>query len=689
MKYVNIREEELKNKIANDYFNAFDCTKIIGNIDFCVGVSEESLFWAEAKKGISDIHHALVQLILTIGKARTFDKFLPPPMLGAFDAEKIAFIPYNKIHDIFYQNDFNWNVAPSNHETKEFKQIHEKVQSILHQETLVFTYDKDDDDDLKDFIELNFDCDESDKNSLFLKIDSNKNKRERKGSFFTPQMWVELSQKYLTDTLGENWQDEYTVWDCAAGTGNLLNGLTNKYNIWASTLDMQDVEVMKDRIKNGTNLLESHVFPFDFLNDDFSQLPKGLQDIINHPEKCKKLVIYINPPYAEATSARTVAGTGENKAGVATNSRASERYKPLIGSASNEMFALFMARIYEKMPYAILGQFSKMKFIQGSNFRQFKTYFLAKYLGGFIVPASTFDNVKGKFPIGFTLWDLSEKEKIKRIKTTVFESNGKLSGKKYFYGNLKKSINKWLVDYYGRENAYKTIGTLSTRGNDFQNQKYIYIATAIDNETHDTKVQLSQFNIIPISVYFSVRHCMEASWLNDRDQFLYPNGGWKNDTQFQNDCLTFSLFHSQNRVSSVDGINHCIPFTEQEVNAKDTFESHFMTQFIKGKLKPECNGSLINDSIHRTTPLIFSKEAQAVFEAGKALWQYYHQQENAHVNASFYDIRAYFQGRNHQGKMNHKSNDGTYMALIESLREAQKNLQKVIVPKVYDYEFLK
>jgi hypothetical protein len=29
------------------------------------------------------------------------------------------------------------------------------------------------------------------------------------------------------------------------------------------------------------------------------------------------------------------------------------------------------------------------------------------------------------------------------------------------------------------------------------------------------------------------------------------------------------------------------------------------------------------------------------------------------------------------------------MALIESLREAQKNLQKVIVPKVYDYEFLK
>ena len=98
--------------------------------------------------------------------------------------------------------------------------------------------------------------------------------RERKGSFFTPQIWVELSQTYLTHVLGEDWQDEYYVWDCAAGTGNLLTGLTNKYNIWASTLDTQDINVMKDRIKNGANLLESHVFQFDFLNDDFNKLPE-------------------------------------------------------------------------------------------------------------------------------------------------------------------------------------------------------------------------------------------------------------------------------------------------------------------------------------------------------------------------------------------------------------------------------
>ncbi|MEY4768928.1 MAG: hypothetical protein RL637_1567, partial [Pseudomonadota bacterium] len=61
MSYLAIREEELKNKIAQNYFNEFDCSKIIGNIDFCVTISEsESLLWAEAKKGISDSYSSIV-----------------------------------------------------------------------------------------------------------------------------------------------------------------------------------------------------------------------------------------------------------------------------------------------------------------------------------------------------------------------------------------------------------------------------------------------------------------------------------------------------------------------------------------------------------------------------------------------------------------------------------------------------
>ena len=32
----SIREEELKNKGSADFFGAFDATRIVGNVDFCV-----------------------------------------------------------------------------------------------------------------------------------------------------------------------------------------------------------------------------------------------------------------------------------------------------------------------------------------------------------------------------------------------------------------------------------------------------------------------------------------------------------------------------------------------------------------------------------------------------------------------------------------------------------------------------
>lgn len=84
----------------------------------------------------------------------------------------------------------------------------------------------------------------------------------------------------------------------------------------------------------------------------------------------------------------------------------------------------------------------------------------------------------------------------------------------------------------------------------------------------------------------------------------------------------------------------------------------------------------------------FSAEAKAVFAAGKALWKYYHEQPQANPNASFYDIRAYFQGRDKNGKMNKDSADAQYMALIGSLRQAQKVLAIKIAEKVYKYGFL-
>ena len=160
---ATILEEELKNKVAADWFGAFDCSRILGKVDFCAAVpatdlplcDAESVLWAEAKRGVdAPLDFALVQLILTIGKERTFDRHLPPKYLAAFNAAKIAFIPYSEVVEIFYQNDFNWNVAPSDHETREFGDLYQRVVRILESATLEFDFTQDE-AELRRFIRVN------------------------------------------------------------------------------------------------------------------------------------------------------------------------------------------------------------------------------------------------------------------------------------------------------------------------------------------------------------------------------------------------------------------------------------------------------------------------------------------------------------------------------------------------------
>lgn len=513
--------------------------------------------------------------------------------------------------------------------------------------------------------------------------------RERKGSYFTPQQWVELSQEYLAAELGEDWQDEYYIWDCAAGTGNLLNGLSNKYNIWASTLDQADVDVMHDRIENGANLLHKHVFQFDFLNDPFTKLPQPLQDIINDEEKRKKLVIYINPPYAEAANKKTVTGHGKNKMNVAVQNLIYEKYISKIGIAGREVFAQFFIRIYYEIPSVVLAEFSTLKILQAPNFRDFRQTFRAKLGRSFIVPANSFDNVKGKFPIGFFIWHLDQGEDFRETICDVFDEQLQYLGTKYISSEEdSKSINDWIILTRNRKEEQQ-IGFLSAKGNDFQNTNYIFIINNKNQLPHPRGTWVTDKNIKEISIYFAVRHCIEATWLNDRDQFLYPNDGWQTDNEFQADCLAYTLFN--NNIQSEFGINHWIPFTEQEVNAKEKFQSNFMSNYIQGKCskKEHTQIELFDQTKNEITPLVFSEEAQEVMDAGRELWRYYHAQPDANPNAALYDIRLYFQGKNEKGKMNNSSNDARYTQLIATLRENLKTLAQKIEPKVYEYGFLK
>src|SRR5690606_9684428 len=89
------------------------------------------------------------------------------------------------------------------------------------------------------------------------------------------------------------------------------------------------------------------------------------------------------------------------------------------------------------------------------------------------VPAETFDNVKGKFPIAFTIWNTSVKSKISTIETDIYDKNGNYSGAKTFYGNLPKSINKWIKSFDGNEDD--KIGLIVSCAPDFQHNSQLAI----------------------------------------------------------------------------------------------------------------------------------------------------------------------------------------------------------------------
>ncbi|EKZ7396252.1 hypothetical protein RE535_000519 [Campylobacter coli] len=805
---LKLSEEPLKSKIKDLYFSKFN---YIGTkIDFCITqnlkfLGEINLLWAEAKQGKSELKKSFVQLVLTIGKYKFYTE-QTPNLLCAFDGEKIAFLPFACLQEIFYQSDINFSVTPSNHTSEQFLKLLKELDSILNT-AQIFYYEKND-EELKTFIKENLTSEniskiKIDKNNFvsiyhkwnkmvkdtisidwnlakksgiidadfyladllssenetisqnlfaILKKDYyefNKTKsdlgsiinertsfkdnqkahhefwaiyerppreefwdyiikrrdllvdqdvRERKGAFFTPRIWVDKACEYLSKTFGEDYEEGYYIWDLAGGTGNLLANFTNKKNIFCSTLDKADIDVIHERIKNGANLFENHVFQFDFLNDEFfdevddkgkiiqkSKLPLNLQEILKDENKRKKLIIFINPPYAEAATSTQITNTGKNKEKVARENRICEKYKDILGKANNELFTQFFIRIYCEIEGAILASFSTLKYVNSTNFIKFRQAFKAKFLKGFMVPADTFDNVKGKFPIGFLIWDTSKKEDLKKIKLDIFNENGNFLGKKMFYSYDKnKKLNEWYKNFYVKNNE---IAIMNTRGNDFQNTNYIRI-TLFNNHNHTNII--SYQNLLQTSIYFSVRHAINATWINDRDQFLYPNDLYKNDDEFKSDCLAFMLFHGQNRISAKEGINHFIPFSEKELGiTKEAFESDFMYKFIKGKIKDE--NSLFGDELVK---IEFSLEAQELLKAGKELFKYYHthsEDKGYLVNASFYDIKEFFQGRDEKGRMNRPSQakDEHYKILLSDLNTALNALAKKLVPKIYEYGFLK
>jgi hypothetical protein len=132
--------------------------------------------------------------------------------------------------------------------------------------------------------------------------------RRKQGEFFTPAIWVDKAHEYIASVYGDDWKEKYVVWDPAWGTGNLTRDYKFK-ELYVSTLNQSDIDTANQMGYNP----EAVKFQYDFLNDDYDKLPKGLRFAI---EEGHQIIVLMNPPYASSgnfVNGKTKVGLTETK----------------------------------------------------------------------------------------------------------------------------------------------------------------------------------------------------------------------------------------------------------------------------------------------------------------------------------------------------------------------------------------
>jgi hypothetical protein len=547
--------------------------------------------------------------------------------------------------------------------------------------------------------------------------------RSFKGAYYTPLAVVDKAYNKLTETLGKNWQKEYIVWDMCCGVGNLEVKHSNPRNIFMSTLDQADIDVMK-----ATKTCVSAVrFQYDYLNDDIdvfgqidysltNKVPAALQKAI---AEGKKILVLINPPYAEASNrgflGEDVTGEENKKTGVAKTNIS--KYIEKFGKASNELFMQFLARIAIEIPTATVAMFSTLKYVNAPNSEKFRQVWNAKYLGGFVVHNKAFDGMVGKFPIGFLIWKTNQNSEnrtpITEITTEVLDKNVQPIGEKTFYNMPNSSyLNVW----FKRPNANKEIvlpikngispATAKPRANTWADGAIAYMHCG-GNDPQQTEQLTTLYssvfsngngfyvtpeNLWQAAVVFSVRRLVMPTWLNDRDQFLQPTKPLSDE--FKADCLVWMLFNRCNKTASADNlewngkkwsiVNHFIPFTEAEVGSPERFESDFMVEYLQN-LPQTQNLQGLKDLAS------LSDLSQAVLAEGKKLWQAYFLHTDVHTvreelklnrcDVGWYQVRKALQARNASGDFPPVS--------FKAFEDAYKLLTEKLQPQVYELGFLR
>lgn len=545
------------------------------------------------------------------------------------------------------------------------------------------------------------------------------------GEYYTPIPFATKALDYITETIGKEWwkSGEYRLWDMAAGTGNLeynLPAAAWKY-CYLSTLEETDVEHLHRLFPDAT------VFQYNYLDDDsehisekvqkvhqglgdeetftpYQKLPVQLVADLANPNL--KWIVFINPPFATAQTAGTQIGT--SKMGVSDTQIRKMMHSENLGEVSRELFSQFIYRIKYEFHgrQAHLALFSKIKYLNATNDQKLReNLFRFQFEKGFVFSSINFagTSIASQFPVGMLIWNLNKDENLseQHISLDIYDTHGIKTGEKTIRIEEKeKFLSKWIARP-AATNKFPPLGSaievkannkdrrdritdgflasLMCAGNDFQHKNLVYFLSGPSVSAGAFSVTSDNFE--QAMVVHTARRAPQATWLNDRDQFMAPQK--ELSAEFITDCVVWSLFSDSNQTAALKDVvyegktyqvhNHFFPFALEEVKQWQVTDPDIRQTLMAGET------TFVAQWLAKR---VLSTHSAELLACAKEIYKFYF----LHLNelrttkfkiqtwdAGWYQIRMALQNAN-------LAED-----LLEQRKQLHRNLRDKLLPQLYEY----
>lgn len=538
-------------------------------------------------------------------------------------------------------------------------------------------------------------------------------KQCRFGQFYTPTPFVDYAHKMNSEILGDEWKENYIVWDCCCGSNNLTRDY--RFNrLYCSTLEQAELEIGKDYNPQAIK------FQFDFLNDPLSKAP---QTLLNDLESNKPFVFFINPPYATSCVLST---TKDNRHGTNdTKVRLQMRAEGLGAGAENiqHQFIYRICKIVEsyKLTNVYICLYSNPIYLSGTKAKVFLQWYCNRFefVNGVLFQASHFSNVSTMWGITYNVWKLGKTQDVHNFKHSLIEFNDEneltIIGEKDIYNAWGgTTASEWAKEPIKGLKTSKNVLHLSSgvkvgetskaRGSIFANSlgwlvngsnnvsnSAMKVALFSAPFSNGNDIGISKDNFLRCTALFTARKSIQGNWINYKDEYLKPNTDNVNWVRFEGDSVIYSLFHSSSNQSSLRQVQ----YRDDVYNVKNEF--FYMSALELMDLATEKNNyKCYNDANCSSERFVYlwlrdnydrlSKTAKAVLnkamELTRASFQYRKLFDYEHPeyqinnwDCGWYQIKAMLK---------------SYMPNeLKEFNALYKQLQAELIPLVYEIGFLK